>query len=264
MLNEPFFSVKIEANSCNYEILINDFKIVQEARGYPMNSELLFNEWISEPISIIKVTASPLPNQTIMDEEATVSIKIFSCEKSDKEQKRKTEVLSFTSPSFLANNQREPAKIYTETKSFETKLPFSTLLSNTNIFKIDNDTVETIVSTYRKIHQLFKNKDIDAIKKEIAIREQEYATVYYDSLDLRISNTLILIEKYFADNNLELWEFAPQHFLPKLYAFGKIITMADTKNFSPIFMINKKERKTINFPFYFARRSNQEELIILR
>lgn len=257
---QPIYSLKVEANVCNYQIYVNDFKIFNEFRGFPLNSEFNFNEWIYASVSNVKMIVSPMPGQQTFDYEASVTISVFCRDKSDTNHENKIEVAKLATPVFSASS---PVP-FAFNVSFPTSVPFLTQISNASVLKLEQKLIDEAIKVYKEIHILFSSKDIAAIEQKINTREDEYAGVYYDSPSERKNDTLKKLIKYFGNLNLEVWELALQHFTPKLYCGGRIITMEDSRDFSPIFMVDRKERSSVSFPFYFMISKENNEFLVIR
>ncbi len=238
------YFISFSSANCKYSISVNDFIILADSEGYQLNTEVPFNQLISDKNSI-QIQIWPINGENILSD-----IVSFTCAVKIKESRVKgsKEIFGYN---FSDSAKMLPALQLNKVIVIDHEAVVADWTKAEKI-EINDATLAAVKAAYGKLWNALKTGDWNSIKQLIMLREKTYASCYGTSLNERLELSRSTYQSYFSNTTYELYEFLPDSFPPKLQCYGKIISLEDSKGFHPTFYLKRDESGSVNIQFYFA------------
>lgn len=236
----PLYLVSFKSAICNYEIYINDLPAYIHLDGGSVSSQIPINHWILEKgKQEVKVRVLPLKGEIGFREDSFIEIKIFSYDSSTNNHEDIVESFNFSVESLY--DLKIP--VVEKRDFFIAEVPF--ILKKWNDFDEIKEKKGEIISFYKAMYELFKEKDIQKIYNLLKFRfdQIDEATYSKESDNLEGLSKMLFRLK---EDDFELIDFPIEPVLT-IYDNKKVCNLT-RENSEPILLFKNKNNNEFSFP----------------
>jgi hypothetical protein len=260
-MNQPNYYFAFEIFGCNFNLFVNNIRIIQSLNGKGISFKYPINPFIHNGRNEIELILTKLSNQVSLNERTKCTISIIIEEENNKEQKA-IEVYAHKTEEF---NVKNPQNKYAHKASFDAKVPFpDPMWKDCLSFQFIPNYHELLYKEYNSLHKILERKDIEAMLRKMSTRQKEMADCIYVLQNSISDNTVENLEINFQNSNWDLQDLNYANLQPTLYAYGKLARLEGSKGESPLKYIDKEKKMITTYDFFFCLNSETKELIIIR
>lgn len=249
-MNKPLYTFQINSISACFEIKINDIPLYNERKGKPTSAEIPVNHLLINSLNKIKVTISPSKYDALFQDHSKTDFELFVREidglRSDRES-----IIKLNFPDYIHDDTLKSSTIPSEA-TFQSNLPILTKWFNCPVMNLNEKNLDEIFRVYRMYFQFLKEKNIEAILNLTMIKDNDFASSYFMSMDQQQSNIRDSFTEVFTTPEYELIDFDIQQKSPMLHGFGKLVTLINSDNRSPLQFFNSRTSVTKSYPIYLG------------
>ncbi|SDH50225.1 hypothetical protein SAMN05421827_12721 [Pedobacter terrae] len=246
MMKEPYYLLDYNISLTNFDILINGvLAFSHDSAGsiysnYPINHLIL-----SSGLQQIAIRFRPLANVSSIHKDASAIIKVQYLDASTMDQEQLTTVYEYKMP----KAESDTLPMLESIGEFKAEVPYRLIgWSDASIIDIKNEvTLELIHNYYRRIHTLFKDKDVNALALLLKKRYEETDTSMYLEED-----NIVALNNIFKMIDAEGYVMQDFPDVPKVvfYAKNRVINLIREDKSPIISYLKKAENEEFGFPFY--------------
>lgn len=260
-LNQAFYTLQINSISACHEIKVNDIPLYSESTGTPTAVELPVNHLLLKGLNSFQVIISPAKNDKEFVDHTKTDFEIYCRDINDLRKNRKL-VATAKFPDYLINIKLNNAVIPSTTE-FQASLPLEApIWSSAPVLKLNDQTINEALGVYIEYFNALKSKNIEAILKLTNIKDKVYANSSYQSLDTYLDGLRKSLKEEFDDSNNELIDFDIQIKAPKFYAMGRLLTVINDDNRSPLQFYNSASEVTTQYKIYLCMKGGKLTIVL--
>ncbi len=254
----PFYLVDFNSSICNFEIYINDMPAFIHDDNSSIASHYPINHFIFETGKVeIRIRILPIKGESKLREDGFVKIKVFSYDSSTDNYDETEEVFKYETPDL----SKKTFPIIEVIDVFVTTIPYKTEGWKNAIKHKELKDKNEIISFYKKIHTLFKEKNVVELLKIQKTKFEEVDDSLYLIEDNKKSLNNLL-------DRLEAEKFIIQD-IPNLlnvqyYAHGKVLNLLRADNTPVIYYKNKETNEEFSYPILVCKKEINTVFEIIR
>jgi len=134
---------------------------------------------------------------------------------------------------------------------------------NKNVRTLTMQEIKKLYAKQHAIFELFKAKNLDAIMQEFKIKNNHYIDRFKLNPNTRLEEVRAFYSKMMNDPIWLLDEIGQQHWVPKIYARGKVFTIETFDHFAPLFYENTEEEGCCLINIYYYLNDDNEFICCL-
>ncbi len=260
-MNQTYYTLQINAISACFDIKINDIPLYADNEGKPTSVEFPINHLLINGINILQVSVSPAKHESEFVDHTKTNFEIYYRDINDVRENRQL-LASAEFPDYH-NDEKLKQSVISSKKEFKaTLLLDAPLWSTSPVLKLNEQTVSEIMDIYKEYHKALKNKNVDAIFRLTGIKNKVYADSVYKNLNSHLNSLRESYAETFEDPANELIDFDIQVKKPELHAFGKLVTIINDENRSPLQYYNAESGITTAFPIYLCMKDKKLVVVL--
>lgn len=260
-LKQAFYTLQINTVSAGFEIKVNDIPLHAESEGSPTSVELPINHLLLKGLNSLQVVISPAKNNKRFADHTKTTFDIYCRDINDLRTNRKL-VASAKFPDYLKNKKLNKSAIPSTTEFQASLLLEAPVWSSSPVLKLDEQTKNEALGVYREYFNALKSKNIDAILKLTHIKNKVYADSSYRSLNTHLDGLRESLKEEFADSANQLIDFDIQVKIPQLHAFGKLVTIMNDEDRSPLMFYNSDTGVTTSYEIYLCMKEGKLTIVL--
>ncbi|MBO9676262.1 MAG: hypothetical protein J7577_22670 [Sphingobacteriaceae bacterium] len=259
-MKEPYYLVDFNVSLANFDILINDVLAFSYESGGSIYSNYPINHFIlSSGTQQVKVRFKPLANAQTLHQEAEAVIKIQYLDASTMDQRQLKTVYEYKMPQ--VGERKLP--MLESIGEFKAEVPYQLSgWTDAGIIDIENEAaVERIHNYYRRIYNLFKDGDINALAPLLKKRYEETDTSMYLEEDniAGLKNIFKMLDS--EDYVMQGFPEAPRL---EFYAKNMVVNLVREDRSPIISYLKKGADEEFGFPFYIHSPKSKNSFEIIR
>ncbi len=260
-MNQIYYTLQIDVTSVCYDIKINDIPLHNDTEGYPTTVELPINHLLLKGLNLLEVSISPNTTEKEFLNHTRTNFKIYSRDINDLRANRKL-LVSVKFPDDITSEKLKKARIPSKTE-FQAVLSLEIpVWSLAPVVKLNTQTINETMAIYREYFNALKGKNIEAVFKLTSLKNKVYADNSYKSLNTHVNDIRESLKGEFDDPDNQLIDFDIQVKKPELHAFGKLVTIMNDNNRSPLQFYNGDTGVTTSYDIYLCMK-DQKLIIVL-
>lgn len=278
----PYFGVDVDLNNMGIEVKVNDIPAYFDEEKGQLTVEIPVPESIVNGTNSLSL-ATFLPydgdeRTTKYEEGAYATVTLFQQNLSTKNQpkiklssitlKISDNKIHATVEDHVNNMQSTPSVERSEDQSIfiqaETKIssPFPRWAWQDGQIIEDNQTnFDSLLSVYKKLHAIFKSKDIQTLKNSYSLRAKEIAIAYNLASEEEGQKKLSTGEDM-KNSSLELYDFHTDGMRIEVIGNGKLARISDDDHDQPILYFEPKTSLLHLYKFMFYLNKNNQWVMI--
>jgi hypothetical protein len=262
MNQQLIYTLKINCNGCNFNLMVNDRSLLKLDRGSNINTEIPCNTYLNNGLNEFICNITPTQGQENLSETSFVKIMIMEVDESNANSSK--EISSFDTPSFKPEEGKQPYTQFDLVGKFSVTINFISLC-NTGVQFVHSDYLHNeLFIAYMELWQAFKSRNIDKVMRLLSLKIKESAGLKGSSVDEMEKEMRADYLNYMNDSSLQLWEFTPEIVFLKIYGYNKLACLEVKNGNQPICFINRADHLAIYIPVYFFRNPVNQVLEIIR
>jgi hypothetical protein len=249
-MSQPLFTIQIDTISACFELKVNDIHLYSERKGRSTSTEIPINHLLISGSNRFSSTISPSKYEVEFQSHSKTDFKIYVRDINDYRDNRKF-VAELQFPDYR-NDESLKSSLLTTEKEFQADLPFDTEWHKCPQLTLNPSLNKEISGVYKDFFNALKRKDIKEILRLTRVKNIDYAMAYYNTLNERLEELTDSMEEVFNDEANELIDFDIQLKEPVIQGFGKLITLINDNNRSPLQYYNHDSGMTKAYPIYLG------------
>ncbi len=260
-MNQTFYSLQINTVSACFDIKVNDIPLHTEDDGNPTAVELPINHLLLKGLNLLQVSISPAKHEKEFVDHSKTSFEVYSRDINDLRENRKL-IATVEFPDYINDEKLKKSNLPSKTE-FQASLSLdSPIWSTSPVLKLNEQTINETMGIFKEYFNFLKSKNIDAIFKLTSIKNKVYADAFYQSLNTHLNDLRESIKEEFADPTNKLIDFDIQVKKTELHAFGKLITIMNDENRSPLFFYNSETGISTEYKIYLCMKDNKLTIVL--
>lgn len=260
-MNQTYYTLQINTISACFDIKINDIPLYFDNQGKPTAAEFPINHLLINGLNILQVSISPAKHENEFVDHSKTEFEIYYRDINDLREKRQL-LTSAKFPDYHTDEKLKKALIPSKTE-FQASLSLETPLWSTSpVLKLNEQTINETMAVYREYFNALKSKNTEAILKLTNIKSKVYADSFYRSLNDQVNSMREALKEAFEDPSNKLTDFDIQLKIPKLHAFGKLVTIMNDDDRSPLYFYNTDTEVTTEFEIYLCMKDNKLTIVL--
>ncbi len=260
-MNQTHYTLQINTVSACFEIKVNDIPLLTEETGKPNAVELPINHLLLKGLNLLQVSISPAKHENEFVDHSKTSFEIYYRDINDPRESRKL-LASAEFPDYINDEKLKKSVISSKTE-FQASLALDPpAWSMSPVLKLNEQTVNETIGIYKEYFNALKSKNIEAVLKLTNFKNKVYADACYQGLNTHVNDMRESLKEEFADPNNELIDFDIQAKKPELHAFGKLVSMINDENRSPLQFYNSETGITTEYKIYLCRKDNKLTIVL--
>lgn len=253
---EPYYIVDFNSSVCNFDIFINDLPAFTHHVGGGISSHTPINHFILESgIQNIKLNILPLKGETSLRSDGFFKIKIFSYDSSTGQYDNINEVFRYEQD--FSQSDVPVKNVINEFKAeINYKIPGWQISESLDPESVNKN---EIVSYFKLIYEMFKEKNIDGIYHEMKDKFGEIDTsLYLGNVDNKVELSTLFEE---LDGGKYILEEFPASTELMFFADNKVYTIVRTGGNPIIRYYNKQTNEEFLFPVLIHKKNESYRII---
>ncbi|MES2590336.1 MAG: hypothetical protein V4608_00535 [Bacteroidota bacterium] len=261
MMNQTFYTLQINAISTCFEIKVNDIPLHTESTGYSTAVEIPINHLLVKGLNLLQISIWPSKHENEFVGHTKSDFEIFYRDINDDREQRKL-LATAEFPDYITDETLKTSTLKSKTEfqvSLPTEIPLWTI---SPVLKLNEPTVNEVMDIYKEYFNALKSKNIDAVLKLTGAKNKVYADTSYKSLNTHVGGIRESLTTVFADAENELIDFDIQIKKPELHAFGKLVTIMNDENRSPLQFYNAETEVTTSYKIYLCKKDGKMTIVL--
>lgn len=260
-MNQNFYTIQIDSISACFNVKINDIPLYADDEGKPTSAEFPINHLLVNGLNILQVTISHAKHESGFVDHTKTDFQIYCRDINDDRENRQL-ITSVEFPDYH-NDENLKQAVIPSRKEFKAVLPLDTpLWSTSSVLKLNEPTVNQIMDIYREFHKALKTKNTDTVFRLTGIKNKVYADSVYKSLNTHLNTLREAFAETFDDPANELIDFDIQLKKPQLHAFGKLVTLMNDEDRSPLQYYNAESGVTTSYQVYLCMKDQKLAIVL--
>jgi hypothetical protein len=260
-MNQTVYTLQVDSISACFEIKINDVPLYNERKGNPTKTEIPISHLLVQGNNQIKIIIYPAKHEIEFQDHSKTEFQIYCRDIKDLREKRKL-FAQVDFPDYKTDKSLKTSVI-PATQEFNVELPFSPpLWASSPVLTLNTEIIQEATKIYRTYFDFLKQQDIKSLLKLTNIKDSDYSKSYFMSLAQQQDRIRDSISGIFEDSDFKIVDFDKQTISPSIHGFGKIMTLTNKDNRSPLQFYNKEEGITTSYLIYLSRINNKMEIVL--
>jgi hypothetical protein len=254
------YQFQINTNACNYELWLNDIRVDIQMADNPIVYDLLVNPWLKTGNNNLKIIMLPISSNPELSHKAYFKIAIVKGIPTDGKMTTTDEVKRLGSPDFKEMKENNPDLILNRFElndAFIPEIEYKNLVFESLVPL--NTSREELTMVYRRLHNLFLEKDKTSILALLEFKIREYAKSIYDTYENQVNRQSIFLDEMFS-NNIEPLDFSKYHMTS--FLGNSLYCLEDDEGDQPIFFTSSSDDYYTFYPFWFGKKDPHGDWII--
>lgn len=251
-MQKDLFTIQIQAIAINFEIRINDIPLFTMRKGRPTTTELPFNQLVLSGTNEVTITIWPSKDNDGYPDHAST---VFECYQRPIDALRNERVLigKINFPPNLSNPRTKQVTIKESIKIKIHNDAFNPQWNSATILEWNEADLSAISALYKKYENALRKKDIKEVLELTLEKDKHYADIFYSTLNEQQQEQRDFHSDLYADKNFRIVPFEKHIIRPIICCNGKLITLLNQDNRSPLQLYNKQEKITKSIPVYIGK-----------
>ncbi len=260
-MNQTYYSLQINTISACFDIKINDIPLYADRQGKPTAVEFPINHLLIKGLNILQVSISPAKHENEFADHSKTNFEIYSRDINDAMEKRIL-IAAAEFPDYINDEKLKKATIPSKKEFLASLLLEAPLWSTAPVFKLNEQTINEIMTIYREYFNALKSKNTDAVFKLTRVKDKVYADTSYQSLNTHLNKLREDFKEIFEDPANQHIDFDIQKKKPELHAFGKLITIMNDENRSPLLFYNGDTGVSTSYKIYLCMKDEKLTIVL--
>ena len=244
----PTVWLNVEAANVRFTIRVNDFAAATEHEGGHQNFRLPINHLLIGGKAEISCQLRPGEGHTLLSDDT-----LFFCD--IRQEDAGGETILWPGYRLTAAAHNTPATI-AQGALAAPAAAVPTLLADLPVLDIQGPAVQQMMRAYQALWQQFSIGNLEALMDTFALREKIFADAYGEPLAERADRSRNIYRTCISDPGYRLFDWSPQHFQPRVDAYGRLLSLQDPDGNHPIIFL-KSAGTFVTIPVYFGRHEDR-------
>ena len=253
-MNKPLHTLQINSISACFEIKINDIPLYTERKGKPTSAEIPINHLLIPGFNKVKVKYDK-----IFQDHSKTDFEIFLREIDAPRSSRKP-VAKIDFPDYIHDDKLKSSVIPAET-TFQSNLSTIPAWTTCPVLLLNEKINDEILTVYRQYFKFLKEKNVEGILDLSAIKDNDFEKSYFMQPGEQQARIRASFSEVFNNPDFDLIDFDFQKKTPGLHGFGKLVTLINVDNRSPLQFYNNATGVTKSYPIYLGRKDNYLKIL---
>ena len=254
------YTLQINCISACFEIKVNDIPLYAERKGKPTSVELPLNHFLLSGKNQFKIIISPAKHEIEFQKHSQTDFELFVRDIDDlRENRVSMAVAEF--PDYK-NDESLKSSTLSTSKDFQVSGSFYPKWVSCSVLTLNGSLIRDVNSIYRSYFNLLNQRDIGKILQLTGIKVNDYADAYYLSKEEQQQKIEESLMEVFEEKSYILIDFDKQATTPQLHGFGKVVSLINVDNRSPLQFFNMETRITKSYPIYLGSVSGKLEIVL--
>jgi hypothetical protein len=258
---KDLITIQIKAIAINFEIRINDIPLFTMRKGRPTVTELPCNPFLFDGSNDIAITIWPTADNDGFPDHAEALFEFYQ-RPIDALRTDRILIGKVNYPPTLSSERTKKATLKESTKLKVGNEILKPVWAEATPIEWDEDDINEIRKIYKKYEAALLKKNLNEILNLIMDKDKQYANAFYITLASQQDEQQIFHEEIFSDSNFRLIPLEKHIIRPQVCANGKLVTLLNQDNRSPLQFYNKSDKVTKSFPIYIGKINNEFKILL--
>ncbi len=258
---KDLITIQIKAVAINFEVRINDIPLFTMRKGRPTVTELPCNPFLFEGSNDIDITIWPTADNDGFPDHAEALFEFYQ-RPIDALRTDRTIIGKINFPPNLSSERTKKATLKENTKLKVDNEILKPVWAEAKPIEWDEEEMNEVMKIYKKYETALQKKNINEILELILDKDKQYANAFYSTLSTQQDEQRSFLEETFSDNNFRLVPLEKHIIRPQICANGKLVTILNQDNRSPLQFYNRSDKITKSFPIYIGKIKNEFKILL--